>query len=341
MQQAWGEVQIRRLSTAIGSDRIFVFDNATPDGRWLVGVNQPQKFIGTAKPSYAVLLNVQTGTLRTMHELTNSHSQILAASSDEHWVVWSEVDDMGTFFNWRMLAYSLDTGAVHEVARAVRVDGLPVSGPSPYPVVSHGMVVWGQALSNMEPGKEPQKAVVRMADLTRGTVTTLATSAFGPAFSWPWVAWWKASSTAGVIEVRNLTSGRRWQVDQRPAAIALAGPTLAFNDLDSLAMYVVDDIVADQTPRLITRGEDIADHLEWPKASERLIAWNQWTTTQVYDRLEHRLVELPVPTAHSGAGVYGRLLVWANGIPGQVVPPETTPPENLLVVDISSLPVRP
>lgn len=268
-------------------------DAATPDGVWLIGTNMPRRFLGTALPSYAVLRNLRTGELRTMAPLATPRSQILAASADDRWVVWSETDDPN-LFDWRLMVYDRTTGRVHELDHAVIVNGQPSPGPSPWPVVSHGIVVWGQATAPMQPGGATiDKAAVRMADLATGTITTIATSALGPAFSWPWVAWQRGGTTAlGPIEAKNLRSGATVTVDATYFSLSMDGTTLAFNDPASKSISIVTDLSAHAQPQLLASAADIADHLEWPSVNDRLVAWVQTSTTQVYDRAERRLVAL-------------------------------------------------
>ncbi len=314
---AWGPATPRKLPLAIGTDRTFVFDNVgTPDGAWLIGVSQPNEFPQTARPSEAVLYRVADGTLRTMAQLETPASQVLAASSDGHWVVWSEAADQPYFYDWRLRAYDLTSGTVTELTRAVNVNGAPVPGPYPVPSVSHGLAVWGQAVGPMGAGpSEIANGVVREADLASGKVSTLATSAGMPVIAWPWIAWGVWSGDTGYIRIQDLETRQSTRLDVMPPTIALSGRSAAYNDPDSHSVFLIDDM-AQPAPRLIAQGVDAADHLEWITLNSRLVAWAQSTTTQVYDRAEQRLVGLPMTFGRSAVYLCGPLAVWEDFDPG-------------------------
>ncbi len=191
MQQAWGNVAVSTLPLVVDPNRYFIYDNvATPDGQWLVGVNQACNFIqNPGLPSYAVLYNVATRHLLTMQQLQQTQSQVLAASADANWVVWAEADDPPNFSDWTMFAYNRHTGQVQRLGQAVKgANGQAVAGPFSGPVVDQDHVLWSQVTAPGS-GTNTQNSVVRLEDLTTGTVTTLATDAGGVAISWPWAAW--------------------------------------------------------------------------------------------------------------------------------------------------------
>jgi len=314
---AWGSATFRKLPLAIGTDRTFVFDNVgTPDGAWLIGVSQPKEFPQTTRPSEAVLYRVANGTLRTMAQLETPASQVLAASSDGYWVVWSEAADQPYFYDWRLRAYDITSGTVSELARAVDVDGSPVPGPYPLPSVSHGLAVWGQAVGPM--GADPSEmnnGVVREADLATGRISILATSAGMPVIAWPWITWGVWSGATGYTHIEDLATKQISRLDVMPPTIALNGRSAAYNDADSHSVFLVDDM-AQPAARLIAQGVDAADHLEWITLNSRLVAWAQSTTTQVYDRAEQRVVALPMTFGRSAVYVCGPLAVWEDFDPG-------------------------
>jgi hypothetical protein len=337
MAMAWGQVPVTTFSTAIGPDRTFNWHHVvTSDGQWFVGTNMPRKFLGTASPSYAVLYNWRTGKLQTMAELATPQSQILEASTDGHWVVWSEADDQG-FFNWRIMLYDLSSGRLRELARAAQRDGHAVPEPEAWPVVNHDHVIGSQAIAAMQPGGATIKnAVVRIDDLATGAITTLATAATAPTLSWPWAAWQTGDTAHLWIQATNLSSGQTRRFAGAFAELAISGRTLVYNDPDALTLFIVDDVVSSDPPRILLHSSDIADHLQWPSVTERLIAWSQDTSTRVFDRARDGFVTLPV-TGLSASFVSGGLLVWAEPIPGQTTPPATESLEQLDVVEIASL----
>ena len=340
MATAWGTVHVTDLPTAIGSDRVFGFDGAaTPDGRWLVGTNRPRA--ETSGSRYAVLYNITSRRMVTMRQLADARSQIIWASADDRWIVWAEANDDPNFFNWRLYAYDRATGTVKEITRASIVGGKPVAGPLPLPVVDHGRVVWGQFVGPFGPGTL-QNAVVRMADLATGSTKTLAVSAGQPAFSWPWVSWGVVTSVgSGYTLLSNLETGDHVRLAVRPATFALDGTSAAYNDTDSLALFLIDDIRRrpPNAALLLRIDPSSGIHVEWPSLSARIVAWSQNQSTHVYDRAERRLVVLPVSHISVGSWVGGRVLLWYDSIAPQQGS-DRLPTPFLHIIDTSTLPVR-
>jgi len=338
---AWGAAQPQVLRELIAPGRHFVFDDAgTPDGQWLIGIDQPNGFPDDrSRPSYAVLYGVGTGEVRRMAELASGASQILWAGADDRWVVWSEADDQPNFYDWRIRAYDRQTRAVREVARATTVGGRPVPGPEVDPSVSNGLALWGQAMgAGVQPGQLAHMAV-RQADLASGAVSTLATSAGWPSISWPWASWLVSTGDGtGYVHVTNLVTGQEARVDQVPPTFILHGASAAFNDPQSLSVWLIDDLARGVDASEIARGADGTDHLEWITLNDRIVAWSQTSTTEVYDRAERRLVLAPISTGRSAVYVCGPLMVWAETDPG--TPISQGWPDRLLVLDTSTLPVQ-
>jgi len=341
MDVAWGPVSIRRLPIPIGADRHFVFDNAgTSDGKYLIGISQPNAFPNTQDPSYAVLYDVANGALQQMAELVSPKSQILWAGADDRWVVWSEAPDQPYFYDWRLRSFDRRTGRVREIARATVAGGRPVQGPYPEPFVSHGILVWGQAVGDgLGPGRM-RNAVVREVDLSTDVATTVATSAGAPVISGPWVAWEVATgSLAGYVQLSNRETTQTIRIDQAPPTFVLDRSSAAFNDPEALSISLIDDITSSVAPRVIARGDDVADHLEWVTLNARVVAWAQSNATRVYDRAEKRLVALPLVQGRSGVTICGPLIVWEEIALG--TSPYRGWSDSILIVDSSTLPVRP
>lgn len=66
------------------------------------------------------------------------------------------------------------------------------------------------------------------------------------------------------------------------------------------------------------------------------MAWSQDDSSTVYDRSEHRLVDLPVSTGWSSGMVSGPLLVWFEADP---VSPASDHPDWMVVADTMTFPV--
>ena len=340
MATAWGDVRILTLPTVVGSESRVVFENAgTPDGQWLIVEEEPRTFPNSTGPCYAALYNVRTGAIVRMTQLPTSQTQILAASADDRWVVWSESADSPNFYAWRLVAYDRRTGLSRELARADTSNGSGVPGPYPWPSVSQGHVVWGQAVAPLL-GANPDmsNAVVRMVDLATGLMTTLATSAGMPELSWPMVAWDVASGTSGYVLLTDVVAHKQTRLDVTPPTFALAGRSAAYNDPASTSVFLMDDVTSREASRLIAQGHDQADHLEWVTLNDRIVAWSQSTSTQVFDRREGRLVSLPVGQGRSAVYVCGPLVVWESLPPGES---QYADAPVIQIIDSSTLPVGP
>jgi hypothetical protein len=346
LQKAWGNVTIHALPSALADNRVFVFDNAaTPDGQWLIGTNDPRDFINnTTRLPYAVLYHVGTKQIVTMRALLHPHSQILAASADDHWVVWSEADDAPDFFDWTLFAYDRKSGQARQLAQATLDNGQPVHGPSPMPVIDHGKLVWGQPIGLVSPDTL-DNAVVRMEDLATGQTTTLATKAGNPYLAWPWVAWAQITTGSnGYVALKNLATGQTQHLQEQPSSMEIAGASLAYDDTTSV--YLISDIAqgTDNQQSLATAANQV-DHLQFVSLNDRLVAWSQNTVTQVWDRVQRRLVVLPVTNGESDSWVGGRTLVWLE--PESKAQQDQDSRNNLIptptfnVIDTTTLPTAP
>ncbi len=345
-QQAWGEIQYRKVPTALPDGRVFVFENAaTPDGQWLVGEAEPRNFIeNTTRPEFLVLYNVRTLEVKTLRQLQHPQSQILlGASLDGDWLAWAEADDNPTFFDWTLSVYNLRTGQSREVARAVRQGGKPVPGPWVAPIVSAGRLIWGQAVGPV--GSDTlDNAVVRLEDLATGSVTTLATRAGAPQLEWPWAAWGQfgATNDEGYEVIRNLETGEEHRLDAKPASLAMAGTSMVYDD--EKTAYLVDDFTHDPVQALaVARAIGLADYIQYVSLNDRLIGWIENEATRVYDRADRRLVDLPVTGHSSDSWVGGRLLIWTQPEPDDKQLYDSqhnlTPTPTLNVLDTTTLPV--
>lgn len=344
LQKAWGNVTIHALPSALADNRVFVFENAaTPDGQWLVGANEPRDFINnTTRLTYVVLYNISTHQIVTVHPLLHPKSQILAISVDDRWLVWSEADDQPDFFDWTLFAYDRKSGQTRQIAQAVSINGQPVQGLSPKPVLSNGRAIWGQAIGPIS-ADSLSNAVVRIEDLATGQVTTLATKAGNPYLAWPWALWGQISTGSdGYVLLKNLENGQSAQLNEQPTGIGMAGTSLVYDNTTSV--YFIQDITRGlDHPQVLATAANEADHLQFVTLDERLIAWSQDSATQVWDRAEQRLVVLPVTNGQSDSWVGGRTLVWLE--PETKAQQDQDTRNNLIptptfnVVDTSTLPV--
>lgn len=340
---AWGDVPVRRLPISLGGGRHFVFANAaTSDGRYLIGASRPdaaQPDSAHTVPGQAVLYEVGSGNVVPMARLAFPSSQILSAAGDGRWVVWQEANDEPDFYNWRLRAYDLETGSVHEIARATTgAGGAPLPGPLSFVATGHGLAMWGQGVGPRVIAGSMQDAVVRQADLASGRVTTVATSAGWPTLSWPWVAWVVFEGGGGYVHAENLNSGWTSRLAIRPASLSLSGASLAYNDAASLSVWLIDRIDGGGTGTMIARSPQ-GNYLEWPTINSRIVAWAENGSSDVFDRALGQEVVLPVSYGWSSSTVSGPLLVWEETDPS--TPVSQAWPDRAAVLDTSVLPQRP
>jgi hypothetical protein len=282
-------------------NRVFVFENAViPDNQWLIGTDEPRDFLTNAgrRASYLSLYNVGTGQLLRLRALLHLASQVLAASADDHWIMWSEVADQPNFFDWTLFAYNRQSGQVHQLAQAVTAIGQAVPGPSPLPVVNVGRAIWGEAMRPVGPDTL-DNAVVRLEDLASGQVTTLATGAGNPDLAWPWALWDQfdlsngtATSTTGqtpsYVVIKNLSTGQTERLADQPATIVIDGTSVAWDDITSTQqssssdVSLIDDIT--QGTNAYTQLVSGSDTFQYVTLNTRLVAWTAFSATEVYDR---------------------------------------------------------
>ncbi len=339
---AWGPISVTRLPIGLGGGQHFVFANAaTPDGRYLIGTRQPDDFLpegGHSQPGEVALYGVRDRDVVGMARLESSSSQVLSASADDRWVVWQEADDQPYFVNWRLRVYDRATGRVRELARAPIVGGGLLKGPLSFVSAGRGIALWGQGLGDRVRRGDMRDAVVRRADLASGGITTLASSAGWPSLSWPWAAWVVFDPGAAHVEVRNLETGASSSMGIRPSLLTLDGGSLAYSDESSAGIWLVDSVGGSGPGRLIARGPDKTVALEWPTLNARIVAWAQNGVSIVYDRLQDRLVSLPVASGWSSSTASGPLLVWEEM--GSGAPVDQRWSDWIALVDTRSLGVQ-
>jgi hypothetical protein len=355
LAQAWGNVAVSQLPTGLPDGEIFAYANAaTPDGQWLVGEVEPRDMLvnKTVFPKI-VLYNVHTRQIRVIHTLLNPQSRIDGASTDGHWLVWTDVEDPGTFYNFNMFVYNLQTGAARLLAQAPRVDGQPVAGPHSGPIVSNGRVIWSQPTAPVTPSDPSslESVVVRLEDLSSGATRTLATSAGDVVFSWPWVAWDQAiSATNGYVALQNLATGQRQQISGMPNAVRLNGASAIVERNNNQATIIAD--VSQSTTEQTVFATDPTKYTYFgsPTIGDRLLAWQESSGDPiplVWDRVQHVTVILPAINATQAtfAWTSGSVLMWYVPEPATQQQADEakglSPLGTMCVINTASLPTTP
>ncbi len=322
LAQAWGNVTITRLPSALPNGEIFNGgDIATPDGQWLIGEIEPRDMLTnqTIYPQIA-LYNVATRQIRIIHTLRSPQSRLDDISTDGRWLAWSDADDPGSFFDWVMYVCDLQTGAVQVLAQAPHVNGQAAPGPHAGPFVSNGHVVWSQPTAPVTQGdlNSLKSVLVQVEDLSSGSVTTLANSASVMTFSWPWVAWGQITFTgAGYVALQNLVTQQQQQLKDEPGpgAFSLDGAAAVVEDNNNQIELIPDIARATTVQTLFATDPAKYINLGYPTISDRLVAWRgdvSNPTPVVWDRVLHATVTLPTTNAPQASEAYasGTLLIW-------------------------------
>jgi hypothetical protein len=255
-------------------------------------------------------------------------------------VVWSEATDALRTADWSIFAFNQRTSQISQLAQAERVNGAPIEGAMPYPAMDHGLLLWAQEVATASPKGEPG-AIVRVKDMATGAVTTLGTG-MDPGIAWPWVYWRDEPAGSGVITALNLKTQQIMRTPDGAESLALSGVSLVICHTRSL------DLVENITRRLNSPKRLLSvttpNHLQDVSISGRLIAWEQVGPSEVWDRLLHVVVQLPIRSGQSATWTHGDTLVWIDP-----EPPETQrqdiqnnlyPTPDLDVIDVSTLPTK-
>lgn len=355
-QQAWGNTSVTRLPTGLSSNQyIFQFANAaTPDGQWLVGDVEPRSLSDSSGfTPYLAAYNVHTRQIARIHDLATTRSGVSMVATDGAWFVWQELtipsvgsigvaDGVVRVANWK-------TGAYRQYTQAMLMSL----------VVETGKALWSQITPNEQSASAAaQTAIVRLADLNAGTVTTLASNATGAALAWPWAGWGVQTDTigGGYLQFKNLMTGQTTQsapvvgqtIQALAGTLALHGVTAVVAQYYSSEIDVIPDVSQSATPQMLF--DNTKPGLGPVSTSGRLAAWDGVGASipLVWDSVQRALVTLPATTSSpiNEAWTGGRLLVWYAST-------ETTAQQQadeaaglqtlgaLCVVDTATLPTTP
>lgn len=315
LQQAWGNVNIIRLPTGLSNNLVFFFENAaTPDGQLLVGMVAPRTLLHNSTfISYLAAYNVQTRQIIRVHDLAAANRGISLVATDGNWFIWQEIttpdnvpDGIIRAFNWR-------TGGYRQYTQAQMVSV----------AVDQGRALWSQTTPNVK-----SNAKVQLADLNAGTVSTLATNAWGAALAWPWAGWGIVTDTSGhgYLLFKDLITGQTTQTAQTvgqtlasmSGTLTLSGTTAVFTMYYGSEVDEIPDVSRSGVAR--TLFDNVKPGLGNPATNGRLAAWSLSagaTIPLVWDRQENALVTLPTTSAQNYvAWTGGHLLVWFDPEPG-------------------------
>ncbi len=347
---AWGSAFKKSVvPMAIGENHVFILDSVTPDAKFLVGPIMPRRRFGS-EAGELVLLEVSTRQPTVIHKLPTPATQVIGAAVDNDWVVWSEAAHQPDFGDWILYSYNRSTRQVKQVAQTpVDKDNKPLNSSFVLPKLDHNTVVWQEgntAVTKVLP------IGVKSADLLTGQITTLAELGGTPVISWPYIGWVEATdepskqvegAAKGVIVILNLQTSvkKTLKKPDTPFYFNMYQDTVVWITSHGKEVMLTD--VNETYSQVIAQAER-DDTLQFPTISERLVAWTSYTTEQVWDRVQKRLITLEAaPT--SALHVNGKAFVW--GIFGSVeqslkdkragIVPNTT---TYYVTDSSQLPTE-
>ncbi len=323
MAQAWGNVTITQVPSLLPNGELFSgTENATPDGQWLIGEVEPRNQLNnqTIYPQIA-LYNIHTLQLRVISTLRSPQSRIDGLSTDGRWLAWTDAVDPATLYDWVMYVCDLQTGAVRVLATAAHVNGQAAPGPHGGPYVSNGYVIWTESTAPVQQGdlNSLKNELVQEENLATGVITTLAQSAFVESFSWPWVAWGQINATGGgAVDLRNLVTQQRQQLNDEPSTLILDGATAALQDSTGVEVELIPNVAQSITPQVVF-AINPADNIQlgYMTLNDRFVAWRGDATVLtplVYDRAQHVTVTLPTTNAPQPleADAVGPLLIWSD-----------------------------
>lgn len=332
MEQAWGNsLSIYKTAPLVDDTHLFFFRAVTPDARYLVGsiLSRVRNELGGASPASAALRDVNTQELTVMHRFPKNDTQMISASADDKWVVWTEAsENPGFFAEWEIYSYNRQTKDVRVVAQAPRdTEGnIYAGGPLVAPVVDHGVAVWTQIPPT---GPDRVHALVMSADLTSGKLSTLTDLGQQATISWPYVAWegpsTPVSATMSVrpdtqVFVHNMESGitKALTTTHNTSYFALYKGDVVWISEHGDLVYLTD--VNETENRLIasvnTTEADVqeGDLLQYPSLNSRLVTWVSYNRVAVWDRAEQKLVNVVTPYKLQGSSMLnGDAYAWQSG----------------------------
>lgn len=323
LAQAWGNVTITRIPSLLPNGELFSgTENATPDGQWLIGEVEPRDQLNnqTIYPQIA-LYNIHTLQLRVISTLRSPQSRIDGLSTDGRWLAWTDAVDPATLYDWVMYVCDLRTGAIRVLATAAHVNGQAVPGPHGGPYVSNGDVIWTESTAPVQQGdlNSLKNELVQEENLSNGAITTLAQSAFVESFSWPWVAWGQINASGGgAVDLQNLMTQQRQQLNDEPSTFILDGATAALQDNAGVQVELIPDVARSMTPQVVFAISPAYNiQLGYMTLSDRLVAWRGDATVPtplVWDRVQHVTVTLPTTNAPQPleADAVGPLIIWSD-----------------------------
>jgi hypothetical protein len=316
---AWGaKLAVKRTPVAVGQDYVFFPNAAIPGGKLLFGSVGPRQFTeaGGPEPGYAAFMDIETQKITKVRRFPHNDTQMGAASADENWVVWIEASQEPAFFSdWALYAYNLNSHSIKQIAKAPRdARGQVIPGSIVLPDIDHGMVVWGE--SSPVQGDNTH-AFVKSADLQTGQVRTLTDLGLNPRISWPHVMWMGPKLEPGkqledikqaALVILDLQSADMKTLvgPDTPRGYDIYGDSVAWINTDGNGVFLTD---TNETFRQnIVSSNDQDESFQDISLTSRIVSWVSRTETQVWDRVQNRLVTLsPEPSYQA---LSGDTLIW-------------------------------
>lgn len=350
-QSAWGASAIvANLTTDIDSAHVFAAQNATADGKDLLGYEltlNPDGSASTTTKAQAGILNIATRQFIPIGLADDPNFLGSCCTDDGRYLVATDnptPQQTCGACNIHIWVYDRETQKLRLVTSGDQLRG-EVDGI----MVSHDMV----AVDIL--------TTIAIANLATGAVAPLAGTAANAdyrllAFTWPYLAYSVGTARGTLAHVRNLATGQDNIVTQLSGLVMGAGGVVGAAIVGDTMYFTLGNVQSNQPLPLYQ-----LDHLFTPNAQARVIAGILTAgpilgaTSRVvvfpegvWDLAEQRFVNGPVANTGNGARI-GR--DYAIGVNGQylsytytttTIPSRLTPftHERVVVYDTSQLPIH-
>lgn len=301
LSSIWGgELHLSAIPVLVDKSYYLTPNSITPDGKDLVCIAYPFEGPESGLPSKLLLMDVASKQVAEIRRSPQANIIIYSASADANWIIWTEAPhEPGFFSEWTIYAYNRRDRSVKEVAKAGKnSDGMPLVGTDGSAKLDHNVVAWAETTSETL-GKD--YAVVKTMNLISGETAIVSERGRSPMLSWPYIVWTETEDVSTeqpealnkrILIAHNLETGTREKLNglDTPKAFALHDEELAWITHDN--KLILTDLGGTSEATLANvEGDSISLSL-----NDRLIVWYSdadTSNTQVWDRLQGKLIELP------------------------------------------------
>ena len=232
-------------------------------------------------------INLRTGSLVKLTHFPAGVSGTGWMAVDGSWLVWEQSDSNVDPTNWTLRALNLVSSEQLILTGSTKLaGGLFQMGQSPVPVVSNGVVAWGEPTAS--PDNSPRSKVVLYNLTSRQAMTIDAGIVSSPVFAGDKLVWAKIDPTSHAYSFAAVQSDTLASVDvttlfPKPDSIvnlAGSGEYLAWTLNGSMQMEVLR--LSDHQLREYPSPDD-RHHLQFPMLVSHYAAWYSGNVSSVLD----------------------------------------------------------